>query len=142
MENTFYISTDKTRLDVTLIHDYLSNRSYWAKERSRETVERSIANSLCFGVFNNSDEQVGFARVVTDYAIFAWLMDVFILETYQGHGLGKLLMKEIMAHPELQTLTRWGLGTKDAHTLYEKFGFTALAYPERMMEKVGFTQRR
>lgn len=132
----FYVSTDKTRLDLTLIHDYLSNRSYWAKGRTIEVVERSIANSLCFGVFNEDDKQVGFARTVTDYAVFAWVMDVFILEDYRGQGLSKLLMKEIMSHPDLQGLRRWGLMTADAHSLYQQFGFTAPSKPEMVMEKV------
>ena len=134
MENTFYISTDKSQLDVDTILDYLSNHSYWAKGRSRETIEKSVENSLCFGVYDLANKQVGFARIVTDYAIFAWLMDVFILPDYQGKGLGKLLMSEIMGHKDLQGLKRWGLGTNDAHGLYEKFGFTQLSKPQNMME--------
>ena len=89
MQTTFYISTDKSLLDIDTIHDFLSNRSYWAKGRSRETVEKSIAGSMCFGVFDAENKQAGFARVVTDYAMFAWLLDVFILEDYRGKGLGK-----------------------------------------------------
>lgn len=128
------ISSDKCKLDLDLIHNYLSEDSYWAKGRSIETVKRSIVNSLCFGIYEN-DEQIGFARVVTDYAVFAWLLDVFILDTYQGKGYGKNLLSYIMAHPELQGLQRWGLGTNDAHGLYNKFGFEALDHPEFMMEK-------
>ncbi|MEI6948480.1 GNAT family N-acetyltransferase [Paraflavisolibacter sp. H34] len=133
---TFSISNDKTLLDIDLVWDYLSNRSYWARGRSRETVERSIANSLCFGLYDEQKRQVGFARVATDYAVFAWLMDVFILEDYRGQGLGKLLMQEIFSHPELQEVKRWGLGTLDAHGLYQQFGFRPLSQPERMMERV------
>ena len=136
MENTFYISTDKSQLDVDIIFDYLSNHSYWAKGRSMETIEKSIKNSLCFGVYNSENKQVGFARIVSDYAIFAWLMDVFILPGYQGKGLGKLLMTEIMTHEDLQGVKRWGLGTNDAHGLYEKFGFKQLSKPQNMMEFV------
>lgn len=139
MTNNFFISTDKSKLDIAMIGDFLLNRSYWAKERSFEAIEKSVQNSLCFGVYTNGNVQVGFARVVTDYAVFAWIMDVFILEEYRKEGLGKLLMAEIMAHPELQSLQRWGLGTRDAHGLYKKFGFTSLSKPEIMMEK---TNRR
>lgn len=128
------ITTDKSKLNIELIHKYLSEESYWAKGRSIETVKRSIKNSLCFGVYENN-EQLGFARVVTDYAVFGWLMDVFILESYKGKGFGKKLVKHIMSHPELQGLQRWGLGTNDAHGLYGKFGFEALSHPEFMMEK-------
>jgi GNAT superfamily N-acetyltransferase len=132
----YYISNDKTLLDVPLIHDYLSNRSYWGKGRTLETVETSITHSLCFGVFNKENQQVGFARVVTDYVLVAWLMDLFILEDYRGQGLSKLLMTNIMGHPDLQNMRRWGLGTADAHSLYEQFGFTPLSKPEAMMEKL------
>ena len=134
MENTFYISTDKSQLEVDVIFDYLSNHSYWAKGRSRETIEKSISNSLCFGVYDDKNKQVGFARVVSDLAVFAWLMDVFILPAFQGHGLGKLLMAEIMSHKDLREVKKWGLGTKDAHGLYEKFGFRLLSQPENRME--------
>jgi GNAT superfamily N-acetyltransferase len=134
MEDTFYISTDKSKLDVEIIFDYLSNRSYWAKGRSIETIEKSIENSLCFGVYDNTNNQVGFARVVSDRAVFAWLMDVFILPSFQGKGLGKLLMASIMSCKDLQEVKKWGLGTKDAHGLYRKFGFTTVSKPENMME--------
>ncbi|SFD61761.1 Acetyltransferase (GNAT) domain-containing protein [Chitinophaga sp. CF118] len=134
--SSFYISDDKTKLDLALIHDFLSNRSYWAQGRTMETVEKSIAHSICLGVYNQEHKQVGFARIATDYAIFAWLMDVFILEDYRGQGLSKLLIKEVMAHPDLQGLKRWGLVTADAHSLYQQFGFTPLEKPERMMEKL------
>src|SRR5688572_15408662 len=131
----FYISTDKSKLDLDVIEDYLNNHSYWARGRSRHTIEKSIRHSLCFGVYTEGHQQVGFARVVSDFAVFAWVMDVFILEGYRKKGLGKLLMQEIVGYPELQGLHRWGLGTNDAHGLYEKFGFRIVAHPERMMEK-------
>ncbi len=134
MDN-YLISTDKTNLDVDLIVDYLKNRSYWARERTEEAIRKSIDNSFCFGVYHDG-KQIGFARAVTDFAVFAWLMDVFILEDYQRKGIGQLLMQEIISHPDLKTVIRWGLGTKDAHDLYKKFGFTALSKPEMMMERI------
>jgi GNAT superfamily N-acetyltransferase len=126
MNENFYISTEKSQLDKNLIIDFLSNHSYWAQGRNRQTIEKSIANSLCFGVFTSQNKQVGFGRVITDYAVFAWLLDVFILKDFRGKGLGKMLMTEVMAHKDLQGLKRWGLGTRDAHGLYEKYGFTPL----------------
>lgn len=135
MKHAFYISTDKSKLDVELIHQYLSNESYWAKGRSIEVVVRSIQNSICFGVYKG-DDQVGFARVVSDQAVFAWILDVFVLESYRKHGLGKLLMEAIMDHPDLQNLQRWGLATDDAHGLYEQFGFIRIQRPEIFMQKV------
>ena len=136
MKEGFYISTDKTKLDVDLIWHFLSNNAYWAQGRSKEIVERSIEHSLCFGVYNANNEQVGFARVISDFAIFAWLMDVFILDACRGKGLGKLLMAEILGSKELQGLKRWGLNTKDAHGLYEQHGFRQLSKPENMMELI------
>ncbi len=136
METTFYISTDKSLLDIDMIHDFLSNRSYWAKGRTRETVEKSIAGSLCFGVFDAENEQAGFARVVSDYAMFGWLLDVFVLEDFRGKGLGKMLMSAVIGHNDLQGIQRWGLDTMDAHGLYEKYGFKPLARPERRMELI------
>jgi len=133
MSNTIHISTDKSRLDVNLIHNYLSKESYWAKGREIDTVKRSIEHSLCFGVYNETG-QIGFARVVSDFAIFAWIMDVFILKEHRGKGYGKKLMSAIMTHEELQNLQRWGLGTEDAHGLYEQFGFKPLSNPQNMME--------
>jgi len=126
------ISTDPSRLDLDVIHGYLT-RSYWGKGISRETVERSIAGSLCFGLFKGA-RQIGFARVITDRATFAYLADVFILEEFRGRDLGKRLMETIRAHPDLRNLRRWMLVTRDAHGLYEKFGFGPLAHPERHME--------
>lgn len=132
----FTISTDKSLLDIVTIHDYLSNRSYWAKGRSLETVKRSIENCLCFGVYDSSGKLIGFARVLTDYAVFAYLMDVFILEEYRNQGLAKELMKSIMTHPGLQGLQRFMLATNDAHKLYEQFGFRVTVIPEKIMEIV------
>lgn len=130
----YSISTDPTRLDIGLIHDYLSSSSYWATGRPLELVRRSIENSLSFGLYHAA-RQAGFARVVTDYATFAWLADVFVLPEFQGQGLGKWLMSEIVEHPQLQGLRRWVLTTKDAHGLYAQFGFTPLQMTERFMER-------
>jgi len=130
----YQISTDKTRFDLNLIHDFLNNESYWATGRSLETIKRSIEHSLSFGIYKG-ERQVGFARVVTDYATFGWLADVFILEEFRGEGLSKWLMEVILAHPDLQGFRRWTLATKDAHELYRKFGFTELKRPERWMER-------
>jgi GNAT superfamily N-acetyltransferase len=132
----FLISTDKSRLQIERIHDFLTNRSYWAKGRSLETVKLSIEHSLCFGVYAG-DVQVGFARVVTDYCTFAWLSDVFIEESHRGFGLGKWLLECILAHPGLQNLRRFLLATRDAHELYHKYGgFQPLQHPERCMERI------
>ncbi len=129
----FTISTDRTRLDRDVIHTWLGERSYWAKGVPRDVVDRSIEHSLCFGVYEGGT-QIGFARVVTDYATFAWLADVFILETHRGRGLSKRLVQFIVAHPALQDLRRFLLGTLDAHGLYAQSGFQPLAHPERFME--------
>ncbi|MBF9253310.1 GNAT family N-acetyltransferase [Pontibacter sp. 172403-2] len=136
MGNNFYITTDKDQLDIDLIVDFLQNKSYWASARNRETIERSINNSFCFGVFDENRKQVAFARVITDFAVYAWLLDVFVLEEYRGKSLGKLLMQNVFSHPDLQGLKRWGLATNNAHSLYKKFGFTSLSNPEIMMEKI------
>ena len=130
----YQISTDRSRLNVELIHDFLSNTSYWATGRSLEVVHCSIDNSLCFGIYQSSD-QVGFARVVTDYATFAWIADVFVLPEHRGRGLSKWLMEVMIAHPELQGFRRWVLATRDAHGVYEPFGFIKLHRPERWMER-------
>jgi len=132
-ENGIVISDDKTRLDMNVIHSFLSQRSYWAKGVPVEIVERSIRNSLCFGMFM-AGRQIGFARVVTDFATFGWLADVFILEEVRGDGFGKKLVAAVIAHPELQGLRRLMLGTRDAHALYEQYGFAPLEFPERFME--------
>ena len=130
----YAISTDPARLDIELIHEYLSNDSYWATGRSLEVVKRSIENSLPFGIYKG-DGQVGFARVVTDYATFAWIADAFVLAEHRGRGLGKWLMEIITAHPRLQGFRPWVLSTKDAHGLYEQFGFMKLHRPERWLER-------
>ncbi|MDQ5859247.1 MAG: GNAT family N-acetyltransferase [Acidobacteriota bacterium] len=130
----FTISTDPDRLDRPLIHEFLS-ASYWAKGIPRETVDRSIEGAICFGLYDDG-RQVGFARVITDGATFAYLADVFVLESHRRRGLAGWLMESILAHPDLQNLRRWMLLTRDAHPLYRKVGFTDLAHPERVMEKV------
>jgi GNAT superfamily N-acetyltransferase len=124
-DGEYKVSTDKDRLDLDMVHDFLSNRSYWAVGISPEAVERSVENSLCFGVYC-AGQQVGFARVVTDFATIAYIGDLFILEAHRGKGLGKRLVRTIMEHPDLQGLRLWLLGTQDAHGLYEKFGFKKL----------------
>jgi len=130
--SNFSISTDKSKLDLAMIHNFLKN-SYWSKDIPIAVVEKSIANSFCFGVYKDN-KQVGFARVITDYATFAYLADVFILESYRGQGLGKWLVKSILEHAELQGLRKWLLGTRNAHELYRQYGFQKLAIPEIYME--------
>ncbi|MBD3884573.1 GNAT family N-acetyltransferase [Phormidium tenue FACHB-886] len=132
-QNEFVISTDINRLDLDTVHQFLAN-SYWAEGLPFEVLERAIQHSLVFGLYKQH-QQVGFARVVTDYATFAYLSDVFVLETWRGQGLGKWLIETIVAHPELQGLRRWLLATKDAHEFYQPFGFQALKNPDRFMEQ-------
>lgn len=122
VHNGYLLSTDKNLLQIDTIHAFLSDKSYWAKDVPKDIVEKSLINSLCFGVYFN-DIQVGFARVISDYATFAYLCDVFIIDEYRGKGLSKWLMEKIMQHPDLQNLRRFTLGTRDAHELYRKFGF-------------------
>ena len=126
------ITTDKSRVDVDVVHRYLSESSYWAQDRSRETVERSVRHSLCFSVFADN-EQIGFARVVSDHAVFAYLMDVFVVPEFRGRGISKALMRAVLDHPELQNLRLFLLRTSDAHGLYEQFGFRPVANPESLM---------
>lgn len=126
-------STEKSRLDVDVIHGFLTN-SYWAAGIPRAVVERSIEHSLPFGVYHGA-RQVGFARVITDYTTFAYIGDVFVIEEYRGRGLSKRLMEAVVNHPDLQGLRRWLLLTRDAHGLYEKVGFTPSRTPERLMER-------
>lgn len=133
-QGEYLISTDPSRLDVGVIHSFLSNSSYWALGRDIEIVKRSLENSLNFGLYRD-EQQIGFARVVTDYATFAWLADVFVLDEHRGHGLGKWLIEVILSHPRLQGFRRWTLATKDAHELYRVFGFQELKWPERWMER-------
>jgi ribosomal protein S18 acetylase RimI-like enzyme len=159
----YLISTDRSRLDVELIHDFISNQSYWGKGRPLEVVQRALDNSLNFGLYNTSptiregsafslsigsaseplltrgllldSQQVGFARVVTDYSTFAWVADVFVLPEHRGRGLSKWLMEAMLSHPRLQGFRRWVLATKDAHALYARFGFIPMHRPERWMER-------
>lgn len=127
------ISTDPARLDVDVIHRFLSEQSYWARGRTRAVTEQTIARSLCFGVYLGQ-QQVGYARVVSDFATFAWLADVFILDEFRGRGYGKVLVQTIVDHPDLRELRRIFLATKDAHGLYAQFGFTPVP-PDRFMER-------
>lgn len=129
----FLVSTDPNRLDLNVIHGFLTN-CYWAKGIPLETVKRSIEHSLCFGVYDSGGAQVGFARVISDFATVAYLGDVFVLESHRGRGLSRLMMECIMQHPGLQGLRRWILLTRDAHSLYTQFGFTPVKSPERYME--------
>lgn len=135
--DNFIISDDPSRLDINAICDFLS-RAYWANQRKRPTIEKSIKHSLNIGVYDGN-RQVGFARVVTDYAIFAYLCDVFIHEDYRGRSLGKWMMESILAHPDLREIRRWTLLTRDAHGLYSQFGFKEMENPSRWMEKFDTT---
>lgn len=128
----FLLSTDPKRLDVDFIHTFLT-QSYWAKGISRELVLRSIENSLCFGVYAQG-KQVAFARIISDFATYAYLGDVFVIDAYRGNGLGKWMIECIRRHPHLQGLRRWTLLTRDAHGLYQQFGFTPVQKPDRYME--------
>jgi GNAT superfamily N-acetyltransferase len=133
--NEFQVATDPAKLDVRAVHAYLV-RSYWAEGISFERVERSLRHSLCFGLFD-ANQQIGLARVITDYATFAYLADVYVLENYRGRGLAKWLMQCVMAHPQLQNLRKFVLVTRDAHELYRPFGFDAPKKPQNYMEKHG-----
>lgn len=128
----FTISNDPARLDIEAICDFFT-RAYWAKGRPRERTERALANSLVFGVYEGT-KQIGIARVISDYSIFAYICDVFIHEEYRGHGLGKWLIETIMSHPDLLGLRRWTLVTRDAHGLYKQYGFNSLTNPNSWME--------
>ncbi|MEX2222249.1 MAG: GNAT family N-acetyltransferase [Candidatus Rokuibacteriota bacterium] len=127
------VTTDPARLDLAAIHDFLAS-SYWAKDIPREVMERSIRHSLCFGAFDGA-RQVGFARVISDRATFAYVADVFVLDTHRGRGIGKRIMTCITGHPELQNLRLWTLFTRDAHGLYRQHGFRDARYPDRLMER-------
>jgi len=130
----FLVSTDPSRLNLDVIHNFLTN-CYWAEGVPREVVARSIEHALCFGVYDGSGAQVGFARVISDFATVAYVGDVFVLDSHRGRGLGKWLMESITQHPALQGLRRWILTTRDAHGLYEQVGFTPVKFPERYMER-------
>ena len=135
LDNGYIFSDDINLIDVRAVHRYLSRDSYWAKNIPLLTVQKSIQNSLCFGIYKDG-KQIGFARWVTDRAVFAYLCDVYILEEFRGKGLSKKLMSFMIFHPDLQGLRRYQLATLDAHGLYEQFGFKALAKPENQMEIV------
>jgi GNAT superfamily N-acetyltransferase len=128
------VSTDKSKLDVPFIQHFLKD-IYWAAGRTMEEVQTTIDNSFCFGIYLD-DKQIGFARVITDYVVFAYLMDVFITEEQRGKGYSSILINSMMTEPKLKDVKIWRLATTDAHFLYQKFGFKTLAHPEKMMEKI------
>jgi GNAT superfamily N-acetyltransferase len=128
----YEISTDPARIDISMVHEFLTN-AYWATGIPLETVRQSIENSIAFGVYRGR-QQVGFARIISDQATFAYLADVFILPSFRGRGLSRWLMECIIGHPDLQELRRWMLATQDAHGLYAKFGFTPIKHPDSWME--------
>jgi len=130
----YVIDTEKSRLDLEVIQSFLAYDSYWAQTRTSEQTKTAIENSICFGVYAG-EGQIGFARVVSDQATFAYLGDVFILKDFRGHGLSKWLMETIVSHPDLQGLRRWVLATHDAHGLYSQYDFAPLKFPERWMER-------
>lgn len=129
----FTIDTDKSRLQFDVIQAFFANDSYWAQHRTPEQTRTAIENSICFGLYDGA-KQIGFARVISDQATFAYLGDVFVLQLYRGRGLSKWLMETIIAHPDLQGLRRWILATRDAHGLYKQYGFGPLVHPDRWME--------
>ena len=133
-KDNYTISTDPAKLDIDAIAEMLT-RAYWAQGRTREMIARYVQHSLVFGLYHEN-KQIGLARIVSDYTTFAWLCDVFIHEDHRGHGLGKWLMETVHAHPDLQGLRRWMLATRDAHGLYQQFGWIPLPNPERWMEKL------
>ena len=140
-KDEFIISTDKNKLNRVLIQKYLSESSYWAQGRTIDKVNKSIENSLCFGVYDRNGQMAGFARVVTDYTTFGWVCDVFILDKYKGRGLGKWLIKTIVELPELYEMKRLILATRDAHELYRKYGgFQNMQSPERWMERLSLKE--
>ena len=128
------VSTDKSKLDVPFIQNFLKD-VYWAAGRTMEEVQITIDSSFCFGIYLE-DKQIGFCRVITDYVVFAYVMDVFIIDEHRGKGYSSILIKSMMTEPKLQQVKIWRLATSDAHFLYEKFGFKLLAHPEKMMEKI------
>ena len=129
----YKISSETSDMDISVIHQYIS-RSYWASNIPLSTMKKAVENSLCFGVFTDSGEQIAFARLITDSATFAYLADVFVLEDHRGKGISKWLMECIVKHPDLQGLRRMALATSDAHGLYKQFGFTPLKSPDTFME--------
>ena len=133
-KESYWLTTDASLFDRDALFHFISDQSYWARGIPRVTFERSLQNSLCFGLFHE-ETQIGFARVVSDFATFAYLGDVFVAEDYRGRGLSKWMMDCVLAHPDLQGLRRWMLATRDAHELYKPFGFTELKTPEKFMER-------
>lgn len=131
----YLLSDDPARLDVDAVHAYLS-QSYWAEKIPRDVVVRSLANSLCIGIYTSSGAQIGLCRVISDFATFAYLCDVYVLDSHRGQGLAKVAMQLTMSHPKLAGLSRFNLVTRDAHPLYAQFGFTPVARPDRYMEKL------
>jgi len=131
----FTISTERARLDLDTVYRYISGESYWAAGMARGVFERSVAGALPFGLYESGGAQIGYARVVSDYAVFAWLSDVYVLADYRGKGLGHWLVATVMAHPSLQGLRRWMLSTRDAHAIYAEFGFGA-ADPAIIMQRI------
>lgn len=134
MLRQIYVSTDKQKLNIPFIQNFLKD-IYWSAGRTIEEVQRTIDASVCFGIYLN-DVQIGFGRVITDYVVFAYMMDVFVAEAHRGKGYSSILISAMMEEPSLKEVKIWRLATRDAHFLYEKFGFAALAFPERMMEKI------
>lgn len=130
----FTISIDKSRIQFDVIQQFLAEESYWARERMPEQTRTAIENSLCFGLYHE-EKQIGFARVISDFATFAYLGDVFVIQEFRGRGLSKWLMETLLSHPDLQGLRRWLLATRDAHGLYRQFEFEPLRFPERWMER-------
>ena len=134
----YLISDDPARLDVAAIHDYL-RRSYWCENIPRDVVQRAVDGSLCVGAYlaaGSASQQVGLTRIISDFATFAYLCDVYVLEEHRHHGLARAMMACVVAHPRLQGLRRWNLVTRDAHPLYAQFGFTAIGHPDRYMERL------
>ncbi|MFY8181926.1 MAG: GNAT family N-acetyltransferase [Flavobacterium sp.] len=128
------VSTDKSKLDIPFIQNFLKD-VYWAAGRTMEEVQTTIDSSFCFGIYLD-EKQIGFCRVITDYVVFAYVMDVFIIDEHRGKGYSSILIRAMMTEPKLQEVKIWRLATSDAHFLYEKFGFNSLAHPEKMMEKI------
>ncbi len=133
-QGEFVIDTDKDALQIEVIQSFLAEESYWARDRTIDQTRKAIQNSICFGVYAGQ-RQIGFARVVSDLATFAYLGDVFVLKEFRGQGLSKWLMEAVVSHPDLQGLRRWVLATKDAHGLYEQYEFAPLKFPGRWMER-------
>lgn len=138
VRGVYKISTDPNKLDIPTIHRFLSEESYWSQHIPLATVQAYVPHSLCFGVYRG-EEQIGFARLITDYTTFAYIGDVFILAAFRGQGLGKWLIESMLAHPQMQGLRRWFLFTEDAHGLYRQYGFEALPKVHRAMAKINFT---